>query len=237
LSTFTNEIPAQPDESSAQPPTQGWHLYSASDVKRIVVIHVLGVITAAAATGIALLTHLSDWIGVGIAAALLWFIFAVFEKHAWHWCVMALVPHSTVPNLSGRWRGHILITKGKEGEKSVNDPLGCWVTIRQDWSRIAIDFGTDVSSSWSVMASINARKASDDVVYYELHYEYYVIPKPDAPRELAEKVGLVEPHYGTAHLKFQPGPRLRIRSTGLSGIWFNDQHFQRWGDIMLTRDP
>lgn len=234
LSTITSR--AYPDEGSTQPPTRGRHLYSAGDVNRINVIHVLGAITAAGATGIVWLTHISDWIGVVIAVALLWLILAGFEKRAWHWRVTAKVPHCAMPDLSGEWNGWIEINKGKEGE-NVGIPLDCRVEITQDWSRIAIDFETDVSRSWSVMASVDARRDANDVVYHELHYEYYVIPRSDAPPELSAQVELVDPHYGTAHLKLEPGSWPRVRPTGLNGIWFNDQKFERWGKITLIRDP
>jgi len=232
----TSEAKARPGNGSAQPPAEGRHLYSAGDVNRINVIHVLGTITAAGATGIVLLTHVSDWIGVVIAAALLWLTLAGFEKRAWRWRLTAKVPHCAMPDLSGEWSGRIEINKGKEGE-DIGMPLDCHVEIKQDWSRIAINLQTEVSRSWSVMASIDARRAANDVVDHELHHEYYVTPRCDAPPELSTQVELVDPHYGTAHLKLGPGSWPRVRPTSLSGIWFNDQNFKRWGTITLTRIP
>jgi SMODS-associating 2TM, beta-strand rich effector domain len=243
-STVTSEVPARPNGDSAERPTRGWHLYSASDVKRVTVVSVLGTMAAILATGIVLLlalrfphlgTQLSAWTGVLIASALGALIFAGFEKRAWRWRATAWVPHCTMPDLSGGWSGRIEITKGKEGE-NIGEPLTCRVEIRQDWSRIAIDFETDVSESWSVMANVDARRAGENV-HYELHYEYYVIPKPNAPRELANKVELIDPHYGTARVKLVGrGPWPSVRTTELRGIWFNDQHFERWGTIELTRN-
>lgn len=244
MSTVTSKVAARPTGDSAEPPTRGRHLYSASNVKRVRVVSALGTFAAIVAAVIVLLlalpfphlgTQPSAWGGVLIASALASLIFAGFEKRAWRWRATALVPHFTMPDLSGRWGGELVITKGNEGD-DVGVPLCCRVAIRQDWSRIAIDLETDVSKSWSVMANVDTRKTGDDV-HYELHYEYYVIPRSDAPPEMAEKVELVDPHYGTAHLKFQSGRWLRVGSTGLRGIWFNDQHFQRWGEIRLKRDP
>jgi len=234
--SITSEAKAGPDDGSAQPPAEGQHLYSAGDVNRINVIHVLGAITAAGATGIVLLTHISDWIGVVIAAALLWLTLAGFEKRAWRWRLTAKVPHCAMPDLSGEWRGRIEINKGKEGE-NIGTPLDCRVEIKQNWSRIAISFRTDVSKSWSVMASVDAHRTANHVVYHELHYEYYVTPRSDAPPELSTQVELVDPHYGTAHLKLGPGSWPRVSPISLSGIWFNDQNFERWGKITLTRNP
>jgi SMODS-associating 2TM, beta-strand rich effector domain len=239
LSTVASQVPAHPDEGSAQPPPRGRHLYSAGDVNRVTVISVLGTFAAIIAAGIVLLvphlgTQLSAWSGVLIASALGTLILAGFEKRAWHWRAAAKVPHCTMPDLSGRWSGNIVITKGKEGE-DVGVPLDCRIEIKQDWSRIAIDFETDVSRSWSVMANVDNRE-TDGALHHELHYEYYVIPKPDAPPELAKEVELIDPHYGTAQLKvLGPDPWQRKSSTELKGIWFNDQHFERWGTINLTR--
>lgn len=236
LSTITSEATTCPEGGAVQPPAQGGHLYSAGDVNRINVIHVLGLITAAGTTGVVWLAHISDWIGVIMAAALLWLILAGFGKRAWRWQVTAKVPHCAMPDLSGTWSGEIEIIKGKGGE-NVGEPLDCYVEITQDWSRIAINLETDVSRSWSVMASIDARRTANDVVYHELHYEYYVVPRSDAPPELSAQVELIDPHYGTAHLKLEPSPWPRARPTELSGIWFNDQNFERWGKIMLTLNP
>jgi hypothetical protein len=242
MSSKTQES-VRPDLEQA--PTDGPHLYSASDVNRVAVVTVLGTMAAILATGIVLLltvpfphlgAQLPAWAGVLIATGLGVLIFAGFEKRAWRWRVTTKVPHSTMPDLSGGWSGEIVITKGKDGEAE-GKQLACQVQIKQDWSRIAIDFETDVSKSWSVMANVDARRAGKNV-HYALHYEYYVIPKDDAPEELAEQVKLVDPHYGTARVKLAgPGPWPRVGSTTLNGIWFNDQHFERWGTINLTRNP
>jgi SMODS-associating 2TM, beta-strand rich effector domain len=241
LSKIASQVPVRPDEDSAHAPPRGLHLYSAGDVKRVTVISVLGTFAAIVAAGIVLLVphlgaQLSAWGGVLIASALGALIFAGFEKRAWHWRVAAKVPHCTMPDLAGRWSGEIVITKGKEGE-DLGVPLNCRVEIRQDWSRIAIDFETDVSRSWSVMANMDTRKTTAGV-HHELHYEYYVIPRPDAPPELAKEVELIDPHYGTARLQLLGSDQCphELR-TGLKGIWFNDQHFERWGTIDLTRSP
>jgi SMODS-associating 2TM, beta-strand rich effector domain len=240
LSTVASKDPVRADE---QPPTRGLHLYSASDVNRVTVINLLGTIAAIFATGAVLLlalpfphlgTQLSAWGGVLIASALFPLIFAGFGKRAWRWRAAASMSHWTAPDLSGGWRGDIVITKGTEAEKE-GVPLSCHVEIQQDWSRIAIDLETRVSRSWSVMANINARGTGDEV-RYELHYEYYVVPRADARPEDAARVELVDPHYGTARLDLEPGPWPHAHPTVLSGIWFNDQHFQRWGTIKLERD-
>jgi SMODS-associating 2TM, beta-strand rich effector domain len=244
LSTVKSEATARPNGDSEEAPTDGPHLYSASDVNRVAVVSVLGTMAAILATGIVLLlalpfphlgTQLPAWAGVLIATGLGVWIFAGFEKRAWRWRATAKLPHCTMPDLSGGWSGQIEITKGKQGEAE-GEQLDCRVHIKQDWSRIAIDFETEVSKSWSVMANVDARRAGENV-HYELHYEYYVTPKPDAPPELVQKVQLIEPHYGTARVKLDGrGPWPSVPSTKLNGIWFNDQHFERWGTIKLTRN-
>ena len=242
MSAVASEVPTRPPEGSAEPPTRGRHLYSAGYVNRVNFVGAVGTIAAIVATGAGLLlalpfphlgTQASAWGGVVIATVLAAGMFAGFEKRAWRWRLTASIPSTTVPDLSGKWTDHLLIPRGKEGE-DVGVPLDCRVDIKQDWSRITVELETDLSTSWSVMATVDARKTGADVEY-ELHYEYYVNPRSDPPSDLAAKVELVDPHYGSARLKLGPGPWPRVRPTLLDGIWYNDQHFELWGTIAVAR--
>jgi SMODS-associating 2TM, beta-strand rich effector domain len=202
-------------------PKREKHLYSAAKVNRVYVVTGLGVLGALIAAAVVLLIpsvnpQISAWGGVAAATLLSSAIFWLYEKRVWRTRIAACLPGTTVPDMRGTWKGELVVRVGLEDEEGVDKPLNCDVRIAQDWSRLMIDLCTSETESWSVMATVDANR---------LHYEYYVVPKSTQPGAV---LGPLEPHYGMARLTLSGGSLL-------SGEWFNDQHFQRWGEIRLDR--
>jgi hypothetical protein len=209
----------RPTGAEADAPRRERHLYSAANVNRVNVVTGLGVLGAAIAAAIVLLIpnvdhRISAGGGVVAATVLSSAIFALYEKRVWRSRVAAGLPGTTVPDMRGTWSG-TLVVQQSDSREAIDTPLTCEVRIEQDWSRITIDLKTAETESWSVMATVDVCR---------LHYEYYVIPR-STPEGRA--LGSLEPHYGMA--------RLILSRNVLRGHWFNDQPFQRSGEIELRR--
>jgi hypothetical protein len=215
-------------------PDREQHLYSAGGISRGNVIAFIGLMGGlVAAAGVLQFPRLDPkWaavLGAVVGCLLSLSLVLAYERWAWRWVLIAHFRLSKIPDLNGEWDGHIEVDKGLRGE-TTNDAIQCRVRIKQDWSRIAIDFITNATESWSVMATIDARR---------LHYEYFVVPRPPAQEESASEQ--IKPHDGMARLTPTPRPGRRERCWELNGRWFNDQSYfhdkdsLRWGTIHLAR--
>ncbi len=211
------------------------HLYSAGGVNRGHVIGLVGLVGAIAAAALAVFgfPHLDTTLAafMGAAAGCLFALPLVwlYERAIWRWAPIAHFKLSKISDLNGEWEGHIEVEKGLAGD-GTGRKIPCLVRIRQDWSRIRIDFITEATESWSVMATIDDER---------LHYEYFVVARPDAGPD--SPLPTVNPHDGMVRLKPSPPPGRRQRCDELSGTWFNDpsdlagQDSLRWGPIFLRR--
>jgi hypothetical protein len=230
LASLQRRLAGQGFPDPTGPPEREKHLYSAAGINRANVVAGLGLIGAIGAALIALLfpslsARTAAVLGVIVATILPAAIFVAYEKRVWRWPATAYIPHATMPELNGNWEGHIEIIRGVEGEET-RRRIGCAVRITQDWSRVAIDFTTAATESWSVMATIDAER---------VHYEYFVVARADAEPDTDNELAHVAPHYGMARLVPHPPPGPGKRCVQLDGFWFNDQHFLRWGNIALSR--
>jgi hypothetical protein len=191
------------------------HLYSAGGVNRGNVIAFVGLLGASGAAALSALAFptLESTIAAfsGAAAGCLFALPLVwlYERMFWRWPPIARFKLSKIPDLNGEWEGHIEVKEAR-GSAELQRELPCRVCIKQDWSRIRIDFITVPTESWSVMATIDSDR---------LHYEYFVVPRPTAGSDpLAE----INPHDGTVRLKPWPRPGRRQSCDCLSGGWYND---------------
>jgi hypothetical protein len=198
------------------------HEYVSTYVERLKWVASLTLAAVAASFGIgALFHHLDLPTAVAPPTALTLFsaIFALFDLLLWR---LAIGRHTLgrIPDLHGTWQGTIDIREGRDGDPSEKIP--CTVEIKQTWSRISIEFETENTHSNSVMASLRPRNEGG------LHYEYDVDTDRGAKR--GSPTADAERHYGTAHL-------LPVDGTWkeMSGKFYNDEAFQRWGKYKLTR--
>lgn len=215
-------------------PDREQHLYSAGGVSRGNVIAFIGLMGGLAAVfGVLqfprLEPKLAAVLGAIVGCLLSLSLVLAYERCVWRWLLIARFRLSKIPDLNGEWYGHIEVDKGLKGEET-NNPIRCRVRIKQNWSRVAIDFITNATESWSVMATVDTGR---------VHYEYFVVPRP--PAQGQSTGALVNPHDGMARLIPLPPPGRRERCWELNGSWFNDQSyfhdedFLRWGTIKLAR--
>lgn len=211
------------------------HLYSAGGVNRGYVIGLVGAVGAIGAAALAVFgfPQLDPTLAAFLGAVVGW-LFSLplvwaYERALWRRPRIARFRLSKIPDLNGGWHGYIEVHKGLEGE-ATHERIPCRVRIKQDWSRIKVDFITDATESWSVMATLDADR---------VHYEYFVAPRPNPPPDSALKK--VKPHFGMVRLVPAPRPGRGGRCSQLSGGWFNDpsndigQDTLRWGAISLQR--
>jgi len=199
------------------------HEYVSTYVERHKWVASLTLAAVAASFGIGALFHhldLPTTIAPPTALTLFGAIFALFNLFLWR---LAIRGHTLgrIPNLRGTWQGTIDIRKGRYGDPSEKIP--CTVEIKQTWSRISIEFRTENTHSSSVMASLRPWSKGG------LHYEYDVDTDRGAKRGQSP-TARAERHYGTAHL-------LPVDDTweAMTGKFYNDEAFQRWGNYELTR--
>lgn len=149
------------------------------------------------------------------------FFFGLYNRWLW---TLGIRGHrlSKIPDLNGSWQGTVDI-RSHEGA-IVAAALACTITIDQTWSRISIYFDTEFTRSTSVMASLGSKEEP----HGGLRYEYDVTPKPGA--EAPEGVDLNR-HFGMARL--QP---VKSDWDRLTGEFYNDRSYQRWGVYKMEKD-
>jgi hypothetical protein len=109
-------------------------------------------------------------------------LYLLYDKWLWRLPLLG----SGIPNLSGKWRGHVTF------EDSPDPALDCAVEIRQTWSRISVSFygvrdGQKQTHSSVIMAALNSMENTGG-----LRYEYLVFPAPGVKNHSCA--------IGTAHL-------------------------------------
>jgi hypothetical protein len=199
------------------------HEYVSTYVDRRKWVGALAVAAVAASFGIGALFHhfgLSIVVAPPTALTLFSAIFALFNHFLWR---LAIRGHTLgrIPDLRGDWEGAINIRVGQKGKPSEQIP--CMVKVKQTWSRISIEFSTTDTHSKSVMASLGPRGEGG------LRYEYHVEPSNGAKSD-GSPTANVKNHYGTAHLK-----PVDDAWKAMTGKFYNDEGFQRWGKYELTR--
>lgn len=203
------------------------HEYVATMVERPKIVFRIALISIGMMVGAGLLLRLvSDALPVFVTppGALVVFgvIFGLYDRFLWKWKVWRF-RLSAIPNLNGRWRGTVDL-RPVSRLRCVKS-RDCTITVHQTWSRISIDFESDFSRSTSVMASLGEKSEP----HGGLRYEYDVTPMPGAETPEGKDVSR---HFGVARL--QP---LGVNWAELSGDYYNDRSYQRWGVYKLKKDP
>ncbi|HEU4975759.1 MAG TPA: hypothetical protein VFT50_11760 [Baekduia sp.] len=157
------------------------------------------------------------WLTTPSAGLFFGLFFGMYDRVLWRKSIFGF-PLSQVPDLRGRWTGEISIEAGpRRREEQLLENIPCFVTVTQSWTRMVVRFETPFSTSVSSMAAI---------LDGEFHYEYAVQPKVGTsyPKDMNN-------HGGMARMRFDA--RLPKR---MSGHFFNDQNYQRFGRYELRRD-
>lgn len=136
------------------------------------------------------------------------FMLFFYSYDRYLWKLLWKLKLSQIPNLNGKWNGHIKTShsKGKEIDVEVN--------IKQTWSSIFIVLKTSDSKSKSETASISLSES-------RLMYQYFNEP-------LSSSVETLHKHYGVTFLDFDGIDRLE-------GSYFTCKDRQTHGEIFLER--
>lgn len=197
------------------------HEYATTSTRRYVAIRTFVSAAFLLSVGLGWLFHqldISTVIAPPAGAAIFGILFWVFDRYLWHVGFRGRTL-SGIPDLRGDWEGEIEIRERRDPPRQGPERHRCTVQIEQTWRDISVKFQTKFTSSHSVMASLGSN---------ELHYEYDV--KPDAGiRPENNPLHGVKRHFGTAHLSPQG------TWDNLSGKFYNDEDYQRWGSYSLTR--
>ena len=134
-----------------------------------------------------------------------------FDHFIWKWSWLRKINLVTVPNLNGRWQGHLTSSYTPD-----NTPHPISVVITQQWSKIWIRLEAEKSHSKSIAASI----LTDNPTSPELIYVY-----ENDPNAIVQKS--MQKHGGTA--------RLRLIDSTLCGQYYTGRGRGTIGDITLKR--
>jgi hypothetical protein len=200
------------------------HEYVTTMESRPKIIAYLAFFSVAISIGIGGLLHklhgfpLAPYVAPPGAITVFAFTFWIYDRLLWRASLFGW-RLSPIPDLNGSWTGKVDIRKPDQARTRHK----CKVEIRQTWTRISISFETHFTRSTSIMASIGPKEESNG----GLRYEYDVTPKPGirGPEETVAR------HFGMALL-------LPVESnwSDLTGEFYNDRSFQRWGVYTMKRN-
>jgi hypothetical protein len=153
------------------------------------------------------------WVDITSVPLLYGFLYALFDKHCWHWWIFGQSGLVKVPLLEGTWNGHVLSSFDDFKTQHAIE-----IRIEQHWTKMRITFSGALSASHSILAAIFV-EAPEGIV---LDYEYQNEPAPDAGEAM-------QIHHGTA--------RLRVLSdTQMEGYYYTGRGRSNHGSIQLTRN-
>lgn len=135
----------------------------------------------------------------------------LYSHYAWKWHVFG-VRLSEIPDYSGTWFG-VLQSSYTEGLK-----LQGMMHINQTWSELCVEFDSQKSRSYSLMAVVNVTPGLTE----GLTFEY-----TNAPRHDAEET--MNAHLGLDHLLLSPDGKT------LEGDYFSGRGRQTFGRMKLLR--
>lgn len=208
------------------------HEYVTTSVQRHRVVWTLASISIVASFGLGVLFHqlkLPNYVAPPTGAAVFGLVFWLYNRYLWRL--------SSIPDLRGTWEGTVDIRKSEDVEheedeegtvpkptpKEPPELLACTVRIKQTWIAMSIEFDTAKTKSHSVTAALGP--AGHD----GLHYEYDVTVE-DGERLDKNSRKTEGRHFGTAHLEPVKGSW-----DSLTGNYYNDRAFQRWGHYEISR--
>ena len=150
-------------------------------------------------------------------------VYKLFTKHIWKWAVARQIGVTKIPNLNGKWEGH-LYTSYEDAEASETaeieheglTPMEATVTIKQTWDKILVFLDGPDSTSESVAATILVEGHWPTLTY---NYDNSGDDHHD------EK----NPHDGTTMLKFNQ------KEDTLSGKYYTGPNRENTGRLELKR--
>jgi hypothetical protein len=142
-----------------------------------------------------------------------------FDRFVWKIPVVAKIGLVKVPDLNGKWPGHIITSFDDQQDDALRHEVS--VSISQSWTRISICLQTNISESRSTTASIVTQQPPNTILVYEYH---------NAPRALAPTT--MHEHRGLCRLSV----RNEAGATLLEGEYFSGRDRQNQGLISLRRE-
>jgi hypothetical protein len=173
------------------------HGYSTdSDERRVVplLLACLAIFLAWLSSKALLAIHLSVpwWLDAPSSLAFYGALYALFDRYLWRNSLVSKLGLVRIPNLAGRWRGYLI--SSFDGHVKHHDLM---INIFQSWTQITVFLTTATSMSRSSAAMIQV----EDPEGVALIYQYQNQP-------LADAIGTMHMHYGTAMLRVSNDGRL-----------------------------
>ena len=194
------------------------HGYSTDSGERRIVPLLLASVAIALAwlsSKILAIMHLSMlwWVDAPSTLAFYGALYALFDKKLWRSRLVRKLGLVRVPNLSGRWRGHLI--SSFDGHLKHHDLM---INIFQTWTQISVFLTTETSISCSCAAVIQL----DDPDGLSLTYQYQSQPLANAMRTM-------HMHYGTAVLRLSC-------DDDLTGDYYTGRDRRTYGRICCKKE-
>lgn len=138
-------------------------------------------------------------------------VYWLYSRHGWKWrlCGFRL---SEIPDLGGTWFG-VLESNHSQGTK-----LHGKMHVHQTWSKLCVEFESQTSRSYSVMAAVNVTPGPTE----GLTFQYTNAPLHGASDTM-------NAHVGLNHLRLLPDGKT------LEGEYFSGRGRQTFGSMKLVR--
>jgi hypothetical protein len=151
---------------------------------------------------------------LSLAISIAYFVLLAFDRWFWRVPFVARILHC--PVLRGTWKGQIKSSWIDPGTGERIEPIDVFLAIRQTYSSIFIRLLTKESSSWSLVASLDAPR--DDVARASSTYQ-------NIPGLLIQDRSRI--HHGALMLEVQGNPASR-----LTGSYWTDRDTK--GEVLMS---
>lgn len=138
-------------------------------------------------------------------------VYWLYNRHGWKWRLLG-IRLSEIPDFNGTWFGEIH-SNHENGTK-----LHGMMRVHQTWMNLCVEFDSQRSRSFSVMAAVNVTPGPTE----GLTFQY-----SNAPRHNATET--MNAHVGLSHL------RISLDSKVLDGDYFSGRGRQTFGGMKLVR--
>src|SRR5882724_3209766 len=170
------------------------HGYSTdSDERRVVplLLACLAIFLAWLSSKLLVVIHVSVpwWVDAPSIMAFYGALYALFDRYLWRNSLVSKLGLVRIPNLAGQWHGYLI--SSFDGHAKRHDLI---INIFQRWTQITVFLTTATSMSRSSTAMIQV----EDPEGVALIYQYQNQP-------LADAMGTMHRHYGTAMLRVSDG--------------------------------
>jgi len=152
------------------------------------------------------------WLDAPSTMGIFGLFYAAFDKVLWRKGWVRRIGLVKVPDLEGRWQGHVRSSFDQNTENHVVS-----VCIKQSWTRISLVLESTSSDSQTLVGSLQVNTPEGPVFSYQYRNE----PKPDA-------LETMQIHYGTARLVLRD-------AVVLDGDYYSGRGRQQYGSIILRK--